>query len=39
MKKLLGFLMLSLAAFVSFAEDAYIESDGTQVILTDYYPT
>lgn len=39
MKKLLGFLMLSLAAFVSFAEDAYIESDGTQYIVTGYHPT
>lgn len=39
MKKLLGFLALALAASVTFAEDAYLESDGTQVILTDYYPT
>ena len=27
------------AALCAFAEDAYIESDGTQGIVTDYYPT
>ena len=39
MKKLLGFLTFALAASVTFAEDAYLESDGTQYIVTGYHPT
>ena len=37
MKKLLGFLTLSLATSVAFAEDAYLESDGTQYVPINYY--
>ena len=39
MKKLFGLLALSLAAVACFAEDAYLESDGTQYIVTGYHPT
>ena len=39
MEKLLGFLMLSLAATVSFAEDAYIESSGTNCVPINCYTT
>lgn len=40
LKKLLAWACLMGFAVPSlFAEDAYIESDGTQVLLTDYYPT
>ena len=39
MKKLLGFLVLALAASVLFAEDAYIESFGTNCVPINYYTT
>ena len=39
MKRLLGFLTLSLVASVAFAEDAYLESDGTNCLPINYYTT